>query len=109
MSDKNKNKNKAEQERKEAMKRLREQRKSSIQRAAAMVKTQKKDLKVLMEKMGSESATAPELAEATGMDVAQVIWYLATLKQYGEVVEGEKNGSYFTYKLVVKEPEEAVA
>jgi len=109
MSDKNKNKDQAQQERKEAMKRLREQRKSFIQRAAAMVKTRKKDLKVLMKQMGSESATAPELAEATGMDVAEVIWYLATLKQYGEVVEGAKNGSYFTYKLVVKEPEEAAA
>ncbi len=97
------------QERKEAMKRLREERKSSIQRTVAMVKTQKKDLKALRKLMGTASTTAPELAEATGMDVAQVIWYLATLKQYGEVAEETKNGCYFTYKLVTRETEDAAA
>ena len=97
------------QKRKEAMKRLREERKSSIQRAAAMVKTQKKDLKSLKEQVAGDGATAPEIAEATGIEVSRVIWYLATLKQYGEVVEGAKDGCYFKYILVEKESEEASA
>jgi len=102
-------KDRAKQERKEAMKRLREKRKKSIQRTAAMVKTQKNDLKLLRKQMGTASTTAPELAEVTGMDVAQVIWYLATLKQYGEVAEEAKTGCYFTYKLVVKEAGDTAA
>ncbi|MCF6188532.1 MAG: hypothetical protein L3J49_13805 [Desulfobulbaceae bacterium] len=102
-------KDQAKQEKKEAMKRLREQRKSSIQRAAAMVRTQKKDFQVLRKQMGAESATAPEIAEATGMDVALVIWYLATLKQYGEVVEEEKKGCYFSYRMVPRVTENTAA
>ncbi len=98
----------AKQEKKEAMKQLRHERKESIQRAAAMVKTQKKNLKSLREEVAADDgATAPEIAQATGLDVDQVIWYLATLKQYGEVVEGAKDGGYFKYKLVVKETDEA--
>lgn len=89
------------------MQQLREKRKTSIRRAAAMVKSQKKDLNLLKKQLGGDGGTAPEIAGATGMDVAQVLWYLATLKQYGEVVEDAKNGSYFTYKLVVKETENA--
>ncbi len=102
-------KDQAEQERKEAMKRLRRERKSSITRTAAMVKTRKKELQALRKQMGAESATAPEIAEATGMDVAQVIWYLATLKQYGDVVEEEKKGCYFTYRMVPRETENTAA
>ena len=97
------------QERKEAMKRLREERKHAIQRTAAMVKARKKDLQTLRKQMGGGSATAPEIARATGLDVTQVIWYLATLKQYGEVVEEEKKGCYFSYKLVARETEDATA
>ena len=100
----------AKQEKKEAMKQLRKERKDSIQRAAAMVKTQKKNLKSLREQVATDDgATAPEIAKATGLDVDRVIWYLATLKQYGEVVEGAKEGGYFKYKLVVKDADEAAA
>jgi DNA-directed RNA polymerase specialized sigma24 family protein len=90
-------------EKKEAMKRLREERRESIQRAAAQVKIQKKELKELREKVVGEGATAPEIAEAMGIDVSRVIWYLATLKQYGEVVEGTKDGCFFRYQLVSRD------
>jgi len=85
---------------KEAMKQLRAERKSSIQKAVATVKQQKKELKLLKGHLAGDGATAPEIAEATGVNVSQIIWYLATLKQYGEVVEGTKEGCYFKYQLV---------
>lgn len=92
------------QEKKEAMKQLRAERKDSIKRAAGRVKAQKKDIKLLKEQINSEDgATAPEIAEATQMETSKVIWYLATLKQYGEVAEGVKDGCFFRYKLVVKD------
>ena len=87
-------------EKKEAMKRLRQERKEFIQRAAGKVKTQKKDLKLLKQQVdGDDGATPPEIAEALGLNIDRVIWYLATLKQYGEVVEGAKDGCFFRYKL----------
>ncbi len=97
----------SDETKKEAMKQLRAERKSSIQKAAATVKKQKKDLKLLKEQLTGEGAAAPEIAEATGINVSQVIWYLATLKQYGEVVEGAKDGCYFKYQLVEKSNAEA--
>ena len=97
----------AKQEKKDAMKRLREERKSFIRKAAALVKTQKKDLKLIREQLEGEGATAPEVAGALTMDVSRVLWYLATLKQYGEIVEGSKESGYFKYKRVVKEAEGA--
>jgi hypothetical protein len=88
-------------EKKEAIKQLRAERKESIKRVAAKVKAQKKDLKLLKEQLGYEDgATAPEIAEAIKMEISRVIWYLATLKQYGEVAEGNKDGCFFRYKLV---------
>ena len=94
----------AAQEKKEAMKQLRAERKDSIKRVATVVKNQKKDLKLLKEQIDSDDgATAPEIAEATKIEISRVIWYLATLKQYGEVAEGNKDGCFFRYKLVVKE------
>ena len=42
----------------------------------------------------------PELAAATGMPADEVLWYMAALKKYGEVVEAEKCGGYFRYTLV---------
>ncbi len=93
----------AAQEKKEAMKQLRAERKDSTQRAAARVKVQRKELKLLREQVSGDGATAPEIAEAINLDVSRVIWYLATLKQYGEVVEGSKDGCFFRYKLVQKE------
>jgi hypothetical protein len=39
------------------------------------------------------------VAEGTGMPSCKVLWYIATLKKYGEVLEGEKVGSYFRYSL----------
>jgi predicted transcriptional regulator len=94
----------AAREKKEAMKQLRAQRKKSIHRAAARVKVQRNELKLLREQVSSDDgATAPEISEAINLDVSKVIWYLATLKQYGEVVEGTKDGCFFRYKLVQKE------
>ncbi|HIP39036.1 MAG TPA: winged helix-turn-helix domain-containing protein [Desulfocapsa sulfexigens] len=97
----------SDESKKEAMKQLRAERKSSIQKAAATVKQQKKELKLLKEHLTGDGATAPEIAEAIGINVSQVIWYLATLKQYGEVVEGTKDGCYFKYQLVETDSAEA--
>ncbi len=94
----------AAQEKKEAMKQLRAERKDSIKRVAARVKNQKKDLKLLKEQLtGDDGATAPEIAGITKIAISRVIWYLATLKQYGEVAEANKDGAYFRYKLVAKD------
>jgi predicted Rossmann fold nucleotide-binding protein DprA/Smf involved in DNA uptake len=85
-------------EEKEAMKRLRAARKQTIKAAAARMKEQKKAIKAIKERLEDQAGTVPEIAEATGITTSEVIWYLAALKNYGQVIEREKDGSYFRYQ-----------
>jgi hypothetical protein len=47
----------------------------------------------------------PEISQATGIPSDRVLWYLATLKKYGGIIEGEKDSGYFRYVLVETEVE----
>ena len=86
-------------EKKEALKALRKSRKEFIKKASAMMKAQKKALGAIQGQLESGAATVPEIANATGMPAAEVLWYLAALKKYGGIVEAQKDGSYFRYAL----------
>jgi DNA-directed RNA polymerase specialized sigma subunit len=90
----------------EAMKKLRAARKQTIKAAAARMKRQKKAIKAIREQLAAKPGTVPEIAEATGIESSEVMWYLAALKNYGQILEGEKDGSYFRYQLTVGAPEE---
>ncbi len=87
------------------MKKLRNDRKEWITKASTMVKEQKKILKAIKGHLENQPATVPEISEATGIPSDKVLWYLATLKKYGEIIEGEKNGGYFRYVLAETEVE----
>ena len=89
---------------KEALKRLREERKEFIKAASARVKEQKKAVRAIKTALKESPRTVPEIAQATGMAPSEVMWYVATLKKYGEVLEAEQDGSYFRYR-----PAEAAA
>lgn len=90
---------------KEAMKQLRKNRKKWITQASAMVKEQKKMLKAIKGHLENQPATVPEISEATGVPSDSVLWYLATLKKYGDIIEGEKDGGFFRYVLTESEVE----
>ncbi|MBW1703587.1 MAG: winged helix-turn-helix domain-containing protein [Deltaproteobacteria bacterium] len=92
---------------KEAMKKLRNERKQFIKAAAARMKEQKKVIKAIKEQIKDNPGTVPEIAEGTGIQSSEVLWYLATLKKFGQIMEGEKDGAYFRYELVETEQEEA--
>ncbi|WP_020586819.1 hypothetical protein [Desulfobacter curvatus] len=84
---------------KEAMKHLRAQRKESIARSAAMMKQQKKQVQAILGFLEAGDATIPEIALNVHMPTDKTLWYMATLKKYGQIVEGPKDGSFFKYKL----------
>jgi predicted transcriptional regulator len=90
---------------KEAMKKLRSDRKEWVAKASKMVREQKKILKAIKGYLLNQDATVPEIANATGISSDKVLWYLATLKKYGDIFEGEKDNGYFRYMLA--EGEEA--
>jgi len=86
-------------EKKEAMKKLRENRKHIIKATSARVKENRKAVKAIKEQLRAETRTVPEIAEATGLASSEVLWFAATLKKYGEILEGDKDGGYFRYYL----------
>ena len=86
-------------EKKEAMKELRESRKHIIKATSTRVKENRKAIKAIKEQLQDEARTVPEIAEATGLASAEVLWCIATSKKYGEIVEGDKDGRYFRYHL----------
>ncbi len=80
-----------------AMKRLRETRKDKIAQVAAVVQRQRKEIQALKALLREGGQTIPQLAERTGLPSSEVFWYVTALKKYGEILEGEKQGSYFLY------------
>ncbi len=84
---------------KEALKKLRTERKAFINRAKKAIKTQNKIIKNIKEQIATEGKTVPEIAQVTNMPTSQVLLYVATLRKYGELIEGEKEGDYFKYQL----------
>lgn len=89
----------AEAPRKEEMKKLRELRRSTIDQAAARMKEQKKIIDSIKAELLKGDKTVPQVAAATGIPSASVLWTIAALKKYGQVTEGDADGSYIRYQL----------
>jgi hypothetical protein len=83
----------------EAMKKLHESRKAFIKAASTKMKAQKKVIGAIKNQLKDGARTVPEIAAATGTSTAETLWFVATLKKYGEIKEAEKDGSYFKYAL----------
>jgi len=81
------------------MKKLREVRKESIAGAREKMKGQNKIVKALKQALAEEAKTIPELADIMGMQTDTVLMYVSTLKRYGLIGEGPKDGDYFKYEL----------
>ena len=84
---------------KEALKKLRQVRKASIDTAREMIKDQNRIIKSIKALIASEGKTVPEIASASQISTSRALWYIMALKKYGLVVEGTKDGDYFKYQL----------
>jgi hypothetical protein len=85
--------------RKEALKKLRESRQEQIAAATARMKQHRKAVKAIREHLAGAELTVPEIAAATGLPPSEVLWYVASLKKYGEILEGPQAGDYYRYRL----------
>jgi predicted transcriptional regulator len=95
--DKNEDKNK--DAKKAAMKELRVLRKNLIASASSTMKKQKKDMAAIKAFLKEEAATIPIIAAAIDMPTDKTLWYMATMKKYGQIIEGQKEGAFFKYSL----------
>jgi len=92
-------KNKGHDAKKAAMKKLRVQRKSIITQASATMKKQKKEMTAIKDFLKVQAATIPDIAAGIDMPTDKTLWYMATMKKYGQIVEGQKQGAFFLYSL----------
>ena len=63
-------------------------------------KEQRKIIKAIKEALKSGPKTIPQIAEETNLRTDVVVWYLFSLRKYGEIQEVEEVDGYYTYKLV---------
>lgn len=86
----------------EMLKRLREQHAETVARTQALLKEQKRVQQEICKILRDNPKTVPEVAEAVGMPAHEVLWYIASFKKYGLVVE---NGMCADYPLYQKAEE----
>jgi len=82
-----------------ALKKLKAARKEQIAATTVRMKEQRQAVKTIKEHLEGAELTVPEIAAATGLPMSEVLWYVASLKKYGEILEGPKDGSYYRYRL----------
>ena len=82
----------------EMLKRLRAQHTETVERTQALLKEQKRVQKEICQVMRDNPKTVPEVAEAVGMPAQEVLWYIASFKKYGLVVENGMCGDYPLYQ-----------
>ena len=84
---------------KEALKKLREERRTWVENAKKSISAQNQIIKQIKVQIADTAKTIPEIAQATDMPTSVVLLYIAGLKKYGLVVEAEKDGDYFKYAV----------
>lgn len=82
----------------EMLKRLREQHAESVKRTQALLKEQKRIQKEICQFIRETPKTVPEIAEAVGMPPNEVLWYIASFKKYGILVEDGMCVDYPLYR-----------
>ncbi|MBN1451720.1 MAG: hypothetical protein JW963_11955 [Anaerolineales bacterium] len=86
----------------EMLKHLREQHAETVARTQALLKEQKRVQQEICKVLRDNPKTVPEIAEAVGMPAHEVLWYVASFKKYGLIVE---NGMCSDYPLYQKAQE----
>lgn len=86
-------------EQKAAMKALRQERKVWIKAAAANVKKHNSAIRAIREQLKDTPRTVPEIAKGAGLPSQEVMWYVASMKKFGEILEADQDDSYFRYQL----------
>lgn len=84
----------------ELLKRLRLEHAETVTRTQALLKEQKRVQKEICQFIRENPKTVPEIAEAVGMPSNEVLWYLASYKKYGIVVEDGMCADYPLYKKI---------
>ena len=84
--------------RSELLKRLRTEHTETVERTQALLREQKRVQKEICQVIRDDPKTVPEIAEAVDMPAREVLWYIASFKKYGIVVEDGMCADYPLYR-----------
>lgn len=90
------------QSRGDMLKRLREQHAATVERTQVLLREQKRVQQEICKLLRDNPKTVPDVAAAMGMPANEVLWYMASFKKYGLIVE---KGMCADYPLYVKAEE----
>ena len=82
------------------IKALREERKELLAKNRELLKKQNRETGLIQKGLQAGEKTIPELAEKTGLKSDLILYYLSTMKKYGQVVETGHSEGYFKYSLI---------
>ena len=88
------------QSRGEMLKGLRAQHAETVAWTQALLKEQKRVQKEICQVIRENPKTVPEIADAVNMPTNEVLWYIASFKKYGIVVEDGMCADYPMYRRV---------
>ena len=94
------------QSRAEMLKRLRQEHAATVERTQALLKEQKRVQKEICQVIRDAPKSVPEIAEAVGMPAHEVLWYVASFKKYGLLVEKGMCADYPIYQKVEEKKDE---
>ena len=83
----------------ETLKRLREERKASVEKTQTYLKEQQAIRKQLRQAMKGGPKTIPEIAEASQLPSSLVLWHVTSMKKYDLVREVGMDAEYYQYQL----------
>ncbi|HEY52156.1 MAG TPA: hypothetical protein G4N94_01730 [Caldilineae bacterium] len=80
---------------------LRKQRRNQVKEAQALLKEQQGIRKALRRSLQSGPRSVPQLAEETGLPAHDVLWHIAAMKKYAQIVEAglDEEYEYHLYAL----------
>jgi predicted transcriptional regulator len=82
----------------ELLKQLRTTHAESVKRAQALLKEQKHIQQEVCRVLRERPKTVPEVATEIGISADKVLWYMASFKKYGLVIENGMCGDYPLYQ-----------
>ena len=82
------------------LKKLREERGGVVDEITRRNKERQAARKKVRAALAAGPATVPAIAEASGLTTKDVLWHVAAMRKYGDLVETGTDGDYCTYALV---------
>ena len=82
------------------LKALREERKELIAKNRELLKRQNRETGLIQKGLQAGEKTIPELVEETRLKSDLILYYLSTMKKYGQVAETGRSEGYFKYSLI---------